>query len=501
MRVTFNPATRMARSFDAPAIFGVRTGYLIRAQLDHFRDAPDLTLYPTVEVRGSLWLGAKLNPADYPAAIVLTAADLEAIRGGSLVTKAIYLENPERATPVPTRPDAPYEADVPPDRDLLAETRQYGRPVAVVRFGGRTVPPEELARFVVPGTILLPGEHGLAQAALPPCFPLADTPFLDPRYGPRPPDEECLRDGGDESRRAGLDANGRLRDLDPSGTVAEYTDPNGRRHLVSSNRVCICVPRFSVLRSETPLGRYDTVVAVNDTHQVVAQENVKTRQPAHQAGQIDHLKAVKTNERPSIWTSQTMVGRAVRVEVLQAHQLDLGPFQAIGTQGILAFREQDRMRLVKQMELARELSKREGIQENDQVTGTSVVGRIQGGPEIISTVAETRDFTVCCNEEPRVPDKPLVLYKCADRPAAKVGDVVTFTLRYSNHGGRPLTDIAVSDSLTGRLEYIPGSARSDRDAVFTMQENDAGSLLLRWEISTKLFPGESGVVRFQARVR
>ena len=93
---------------------------------------------------------------------------------------------------------------------------------------------------------------------------------------------------------------------------------------------------------------------------------------------------------------------------------------------------------------------------------TNVVARVQGGAEVISAAVETRDFTVCCNEEPRVPDKPLVLYKCADRPAAKVGDVVTFTLRYSNHGGQPITDVAVSDSLTPRLEYIPGTCCSGR---------------------------------------
>ena len=58
-----------------------------------------------------------------------------------------------------------------------------------------------------------------------------------------------------------------------------------------------------------------------------------------------------------------------------------------------------------------------------------------------------------------------------------------------------------SDSLTARLEYIPGSARSDRDAVFTLQQNEAGSVALRWEITGVLQPGKSGVVSFQARIR
>src|SRR5262249_55094352 len=156
-----NPGSRSARSFDAPAAAGVRAGYVIRTQLDHFAAYPDLVLYPSVEVRGALWLGVKLNAADYPAPVVLTDADVDSVRCGSLVTKAIYLENPETAAPVATRPDAPVETNLPPNSDVLEEARNHGRPVAVVRFGGRAVPPEELARFVVPGTVLMPGEHGL----------------------------------------------------------------------------------------------------------------------------------------------------------------------------------------------------------------------------------------------------------------------------------------------------------------------------------------------------
>jgi hypothetical protein len=61
--------------------------------------------------------------------------------------------------------------------------------------------------------------------------------------------------------------------------------------------------------------------------------------------------------------------------------------------------------------------------------------------------------------------------------------------------------VAVTGSLSPRLEYVPGSAQSDRTAVFTTQDNGAGSVILRWEISGWLLPGQSGVVRFQARVR
>jgi hypothetical protein len=51
------------------------------------------------------------------------------------------------------------------------------------------------------------------------------------------------------------------------------------------------------------------------------------------------------------------------------------------------------------------------------------------------------------------------------------------------------------------LEYVASSAVSDRDAVFTIQKNEAGSLTLHWEITGKLMPKEYGIIRFQARVR
>jgi hypothetical protein len=34
-----------------------------------------------------------------------------------------------------------------------------------------------------------------------------------------------------------------------------------------------------------------------------------------------------------------------------------------------------------------------------------------------------------------------------------------------------------------------------------MQQNEVGSLILRWEITGKLLPGQSGRIRFKAKVR
>ena len=84
-------------------------------------------------------------------------------------------------------------------------------------------------------------------------------------------------------------------------------------------------------------------------------------------------------------------------------------------------------------------------------------------------------MTVVNIEAVTLPDKPLVLHKWTDVQSARVGDLVTFFLKYGNQGAKPIRDVVVSDSLTGRLEYIPGTSRSDRDAIFTTQESPASN--------------------------
>ena len=134
----------------------------------------------------------------------------------------------------------------------------------VVRFGGRVPPPDELAADSVPNTILYPGERSLAPPRVGPCLPWAGCLFYDPILGPRPPTEECLHDGGDRGPRAGIGPDGRLAGLDAEDTVGEYTGADGQRRVVASNRICLCSPRFAVLRSELPLGSYESAVGLLD---------------------------------------------------------------------------------------------------------------------------------------------------------------------------------------------------------------------------------------------
>ena len=499
MRVTYFQGPR-GRDFAAPAPAGLRPGYVYRVRLSGLAGRPGVTLHPTLEVLGSLHLPPKLNAAEHPAPVVFTEQDLERALAGALVTKVIYLEHPERAIPSAAPPGAPHELELPPRYDALAAAREQGRPVLIVRLGERDFTDQELAVQAVPGTILLPGDKVLPPPACPPWVPWTCLPFYDPILGPRPPEEECLHDGGDTGPRAVLDRNGQPANVNPSDTVAEYADSHGRRGLVVSNRVCLCVPRFAAIRTERPPSVYYDVVTPADAEGVKGQAQLAVRVPPRQAGQYEKLNALQGRQRPTEALVTQGADSILQLKVLNARQLDLGPATALGTAAVRRLTDVERTRLARQVELARQLSQPYGVQAVTNTQTTSVVGRVEG-LDVVSAVVETRDISCACCEEPRPPDKPLVLCKWADRQSAQIGDVVTFHLKYSNVGGQPISDVAVTDSLTGRLEYIDGSAQSDRNAVFTTQPNEAGSVVLRWEIGGRLPPGESGVVRFQARIR
>jgi uncharacterized repeat protein (TIGR01451 family) len=101
-----------------------------------------------------------------------------------------------------------------------------------------------------------------------------------------------------------------------------------------------------------------------------------------------------------------------------------------------------------------------------------------------------------------VPNHPcLQICKIASTDNAKPGELVDFTIRFDNVGDQKMGNVTIVDNLTTRLEYVPGSERTSLKTTFSTQPNEAGSLVLRWEIVPPLAPGQGGVIRFTCRVR
>ncbi len=488
--------------YEMPVSVGLRPGYVYRVRVSGLPGRPEAALYPTIEVQGNLRLLPKYNAAEHPATLNLTERDIANVFDHSLLTKVVYLEHPEKTVPEARLAGEVPETVLPASADLLAKANEVGRPMLVMRVGDRTVERADLEHFAVPGTVLLPTEKVLSAPRLPPMFPFVCWPAYDPLLGPRRSEEECFNDGGDTGTRAGIGADGKLGGLDPSDSVAEYTDAQGRRHVVPSNRICICAPRYSALRTECPLAGYKNTSSTVGERAALIQAELDIKVPSRWTAGSETVAGLRARQRPSGAVAEQGLRRLTHIDVLNAIHVEEGLGLFLGTDRIETLSQTQRTRLKKQMEFAQSLYGRSQLSGVQQTMGASVVGRVEGLAQV-ETQLEIADVTAICDHAPAqvLIEKPLFLCKWADRDSGQPGDTVTIFLKYTNNGRKPISDVAVTDSLTTRLEYVPTTAKSDHAAVFTIQENEAGSVILRWEITGKVMPGETGIVSFLSKIR
>jgi uncharacterized repeat protein (TIGR01451 family) len=439
MKVTVYRGSGQGQTLTAPCVIGFRPGYRYRLQLGNLEGRRGWTVYPALDVVGSLRMPS-VQAAGHPATLFFTDDDFASVAAGAVVSKVVVLERPETALPVASAADRPIEQTLPPNRDLLVQAQERGRPVLLLHLGGREYTAQELALQAIPGTMLLPGEKVLPPPRDPPCLPWLCYPLVDPLAGPDcPGDEMCFHDGGDNGSPAGYGPDGKLRGLDPSDTIAQFHDSKGNPKIAISNRVCLCVPRFVVLRTELSTAFNMAQTKTGDTRIFQAPGKVQIEANTLIQKQDSGVAGLNSQQRPS------------------------------------------------------------SLQQEQHAY---VTGRVEG-LQLVSSDTKTGNVAGSCPapEEAEPCDKPLVIIKWPDKCDPQIGEVVTFYIRYKNQGHRPITGIIVNDSLTARLEYVSGSARTDRDALFTTTPNEATSLRLRWEISGALQPGQTGIVSFQVRVR
>jgi hypothetical protein len=119
----------------APAVVGLRVGSTYRLKISDMADFPGVELYPTVEMLDCLH-PPRGREVEFAIPIVLTADEISSALDGRMVTKVIYLEQPDRATPVRNATAARNRFALPRE-NVLALADEAGRPMAIVRLGGR----------------------------------------------------------------------------------------------------------------------------------------------------------------------------------------------------------------------------------------------------------------------------------------------------------------------------------------------------------------------------
>jgi uncharacterized repeat protein (TIGR01451 family) len=423
VRLSYLAAPGQWKDQPLPATLSLRPGFKYLFKVEGLPHNEGVAFYPVLEVFDVLYLPPHQNPADHPAPIMLTEADGLAAVKGALVTKVVTLEDPESGFVGIGGDVNGADVDAFHWMNPFVFAKDVGRIVAVLRFGNKEPSEQELQGMAAPSLMppgCVPGENG----SILPVKPL--------KIG-----EECLRDGGDFRDPAHFNGAGKLKGLDPSDTVMTFKDRTGGKHILPSNPVCLCVPRFVSIRSVQLLSGL-----AHNLHagRLVMEEAV---------GKIDVNQLpirVKSLDRPDVVKSKA------RVDV------DVGTIRVVTVYN----RE-----------------------------GTRIIGRYDRTAEVVSADLPPEK---CC-------DEPLTLIKSCSHDKAQIGDVVTFTIKYTNGSCQAIQDVAISDNLTPRFEYIPGTAKSTREAVFVTQTNGVGSEVLRWEIRDPLPAKQTGEVSFQVRVK
>ena len=127
-------------SFSEPqpgdALVGMHVGPVYRLQITDIPNNPGQELFPTVEIIDRLYPPPGLA-LRYPVPIELTQDELQIALDGMMVTRVIYVDDPNQALPVEQSTEEQPWIEAPHGEDPLVVADHLGRPVAILRIGGR----------------------------------------------------------------------------------------------------------------------------------------------------------------------------------------------------------------------------------------------------------------------------------------------------------------------------------------------------------------------------
>jgi uncharacterized repeat protein (TIGR01451 family) len=518
---------------------GLLIGSVYRLRVSGIRLAAGLEVFPTVEIIDRTYapIGMELR---FPIPIELNQDDLRLALEGKFVTRVIYLENPRDALPVRENPQEQEWFDVKPGQDPLAVADALGRPVAILRMGGRLpetsqspdpsflsgclpfvsypCQPQKTAENEKPSLISAnrnnpsannpevkilppPSSHGDAvpTAAISaytidesemqqsPPLPLAAYPPWAPPGIRQPwPEDEYLRDGGDCGVPVG--ASGGPAGLQMEDTVAVYDTLDGRTLVTPSNDVYIYSPRFTAVRQVVGLVLNEqrdrlSNVSLNTSlaTPTVIQKIGATKQQVQLEDEISARPAHAFRMKQGDGALSSEIGP-------RGFQNAFKPYENISVVRNGTYVNSEGMMLARGHQAAVAWSHEQAVQ---------VILDLRGA---MAAVKDEQVGTVFTAEVP--PGNPkLRIIKLASTPYALPGEEVWFTLRFDNVGNQTIGNVTIIDSLSTRLEYVEGSAQCSRESKFSTQPNEGESLIVTCELAKPLEVGKGGVIRFCCRVR
>ena len=488
--------SRFEEAKPGPRKAGLLIGAVYRLRVTNIRLAEGVEAFPTIELIDRLFA-----PADqqrrFAIPIDITEEDLKLAIEGKFVTRVIYLEDPRQAMPTRDNPQSQSWFDTAPGQDPLAMADGQGRPVAILRLGARVPDQGQLQDpsffFGSPPTGT---SSEMLDASVCPANGVEGAPMPYSPRGPwsppglrQPwPEDEYLRDGGDEGRPTGISKRGEVAGLEMEDTVAHYNTLDGRTLVEPSNEVYLYSPRFGAVRQvvglvaneeRQRLGGVDMKekLSTPTTTQFVA----NTKQNIQPGNKIGARPPVAMRSKQSRDILSTSIGP-------RAFQSSFQPYENLSIIRKGAFEATEMPLLARGSTAAITWTNNQAVQ---------ILLERQGA---MAEVKYDQSMSIYTVDSP--PGRPkLRLVKVASTPFAKPGEEVDFTLRFDNVGNQPIGNVTILDSLNTRLEYIEGSAQCSVDAKFSSTANEGGSVVVRCEVKNALEPGQCGILRFRCRVR
>ena len=299
--------------------------------------------------------------------------------------------------------------------------------------------------------------------------------------------DEYLCDGGDFGLPVGVRANWQIDGLEQEDTIAHYDTVDGRTVVTPSNRVCIYAPRFGVVRKVVDLHEYARFEAPGGIGSGLALSEIHEDERA--IASLDNRgPVINRGERPpSLLKERQMPGEL-------AFDVEVREFS-----GSLAAYADVQMVRAGIIEMSEKALVQEAVESAIAWTGDQTA-QVSINKRTAQAEVSVQHLGVIYHlNEPNNPK--LRLIKLASKCAAQPGDEVEFTLRFDNIGDRVVGNVTIADNLTTRLEYIPDTAEASVDAEFSAVPNEHGSVVMRWEITDPVEPGEGGILRFKCKVR
>jgi len=142
LQVAFADKNGFTEFHNLPVTVGLLVGRVYRLKVAGIPQAEGVELFPSLEVIDRLYPppGQELH---FPIIVELHPDDLRLAMEGKYVTRVVYLEDPQQALPVAEGTGGQLWFEVRHDQDPLAVADALGRPLVIVRLGGRVPLPEE----------------------------------------------------------------------------------------------------------------------------------------------------------------------------------------------------------------------------------------------------------------------------------------------------------------------------------------------------------------------